>query len=80
MRILIISGIHRVTFSHSFRLSIRDKGSYRSLFAAIDIKEESSSACPSGMVCLYSHLQLTAESQIPRVGNCLSDELVLPSA
>lgn len=51
-----------------------------SRFAAVEMKEEFSSACQSGMVCLYSQFQLTAESQTSRVGRGLSDDAVLPSA
>lgn len=80
MRIPTVSGIHTVFLSHSFPRSIPDKGSWMSLFAAIEMKEEPSSACPSGTMCLCSQLQLTAESQTPRVGRCLSEESVLPSA
>ena len=78
MRILIVDGFHTASFSHGSHLR-QSQGRCVSLFAAVEMKEEPSSACPSGVVCLYAQLQLTAESQTAGVGRCLSDDSVLPS-
>lgn len=61
MKILVVNGIHTVSFSHSLHLSMHDQGGCMSLFAAVEMMKEPSSSCPSGMVCPHSWLRLTAE-------------------
>ena len=78
MRILIVDGFHTASFRHGSHLRQR-QGRCAALFAAAEMKEELSSACPSGRICLYARLQLTAESQASGAGRCLSDDSVLPS-
>lgn len=68
---LIVNGFHTMSFNHHSCLR-QGQGHCVSIFAAVEMKEEPSSACPSGMVCLDAQLQLSAEAQACRVGRCLS--------
>lgn len=58
----IIHGIHTVSFSHGFRLSICDQGGCTSQFAAVEVKREPSvlaqvtwSVCTCSCMSQMSH-------------------------